>query len=329
MKLSITRDWRRGARQAAFALGIASGATALATLGAGYYAVRSLTGAHRSGPMDGYTVTPFETGVPYEDVSFAPPRGDYTLQAWWLPRPETARVIVASPGYRADKSQLVGIGSALWRAGFNVLVFDYNGHGSNRGIPVTLGYRELADFFGALNFARQRIPGARIGALGYSMGAAITIMGVARRADVQAVVADSPFATHTDVVNHKIEQAIHLPARPVATVADLLLPLVAGYHASDVAPVLEVAAIAPRPLLLIHGTADREIPVSHAYQMYEAAGEPKQLWLGEGADHCGAYFLDRPTYCQRVAQFFVSALGPAEAAPSPAQAASTERLTHP
>jgi uncharacterized protein len=75
-----------------------------------------------------------------------------------------------------------------------------------------------------------------------------------------------------------------------------------------VAPLRVVRQIAPRPLLLIHGTADQTIPVSHTQRLYDAAGAPKELWLADGAGHCGAYFLDRPGYCQRVTAFFATAL---------------------
>jgi hypothetical protein len=39
-------------------------------------------------------------------------------------------------------------------------------------------------------------------------------------------------------------------------------------------------------------------------RLYEAAGDPKGLWLVEGAGHCETYFLDREAYCDRVAAFF-------------------------
>src|SRR5690349_2385086 len=82
---------------------------------------------------------------------------------------------------RASKAQLVGIGSMIWRAGFNVLLFDYRGHGSDLGAPVTLGFREMNDFFAALDYTLGRMPDARIGVFGGSMGAAIAIMGSAQR----------------------------------------------------------------------------------------------------------------------------------------------------
>src|SRR5262249_3704790 len=196
--------------------------------------------------------------------------------------------------------------------GFNVLAFDYHGHGAGRGAPVTLAYREVRDFCGALDYVRERVPEARIGVIGFSMGASIAIMGSARRREGRAVVAGSSFTSHAEVVAHAIARVPHLPGRPLAWLADHFLGWRAGYRHSDVQPIHDVAAIAPRPLLIIHGAEDETIPVAHAYQIYEHAGQPKEIWIGAGGDHCGTYFLDRPGYCARVARFFERALGATE-----------------
>jgi fermentation-respiration switch protein FrsA (DUF1100 family) len=39
------------------------------------------------------------------------------------------------------------------------------------------------------------------------------------------------------------------------------------------------------PVLIVHGTADRVIPVEHGKRLYETAGDPKQLAIVEGAGH--------------------------------------------
>lgn len=46
-----------------------------------------------------------------------------------------------------------------------------------------------------------------------------------------------------------------------------------------------VAALAPRPLLLIHGEADKVVNVQDSVKLYAQAGEPKALKLFPGADH--------------------------------------------
>lgn len=314
--------WWRQVRRAAVGLGIAAGGALLGGAGVGYYVANELTKPARPTPSDDYVISPFETGADFEEISFPSERSGRQVRGWWLGRPETSRVIIGCAGYRGSRWQLVGIGTALWRAGFNTLLFDYPGHGVDLGRRVSLGYYELGDFLGVLDYVRGRLRDACIGVIGYSMGGAVGILGSARRPEVRALVTDSAFARHADVVAQAIYNTVHLPVGPLfASIADYFLPLLAGYHYADVEPITSVAAIAPRPLLIIHGTQDPTIPIEHARRLYAAAGEPKELWLGEGAVHCGTYFLDREAYVQRVTAFFERHLvGASEPADLPASA---------
>src|SRR5207253_3221554 len=81
-----------------------------------------------------------------------------------------------------------------------------------------------------------------------------------------------------------------------------------GYRVRDVEPLREVGLIAPRPLLLIHGEADSVTDPRDSRVLFDAAGEPKELWVTPGVEHCGTYFIDRAYYCARIATFFRQAL---------------------
>jgi pimeloyl-ACP methyl ester carboxylesterase len=269
-----------------------------------YYVVNLLTRPAKPGETVTYFYTPFEFGVTFEVVEFPAAGGEHAVQGWFLPHEGTRRVIVLCPGYRQHKSDLLGMAIYFWRSGYQVLLFDFYGHGHAWGKPVTLGHREVKDFLGAMDYVEQRVPGAIIGVIGYSMGAAVSIMGAARCPQVRALVADSPFARHWDVVGYNFTRVVRLPARPFLFLADHLMRLRAGYRFRDVEPLREVARIAPRPLLLIHGLKDMTIAPLESQRLYAAAGEPKELWLVEGAGHCGAYFEDRAYYCQRIGAFF-------------------------
>jgi len=81
---------------------------------------------------------------------------------------------------------------------------------------------------------------------------------------VDAVIADSPFA----------ELKRHLGPRsyPFHT---LLLPdlsLLTGINPEQVSPVKAIQDLSPRPPLLIHGDADRDIPVANSREILYAAG---------------------------------------------------------
>lgn len=299
-------------RRAAATTGVALGGALASGVGIGYIVAVALTRPRKPGPQDEYVMTPYETGVDFEPVAIPSTVGEHQIQGWWLTRPESDRVIICCHGYRGGKSELIGIATFLWREGFNVLLFDYNGHGSSSGAPVTLGYREMYDFMDALGYVKNRLPNARIGVFGASMGASLAILGAAQHPEILAVVADSPFATHTDVVSYHVQRVVRLPGRPFVRIADEFLYRMAGYRGSDVAPINAVASISPRPLLMFHGTDDHVTPVEQGIRVFEAAGEPKELVLGEGADHCGTYFLDRPAYSKRVIDFFIKALDAAQ-----------------
>ncbi|HJT58844.1 MAG TPA: alpha/beta hydrolase [Ktedonobacteraceae bacterium] len=268
------------------------------------YVVESLTRPRKSSPFDNYTFSPYELGLPAEAVTFSPLSGDHKVRGWYIPDAEATTTILVCPGYRSGISDVLGISAHLWKAGHNVLAFEYYGHGAEVGTQVTLGYREINDFLGAVAYAKERAPQTRLGVVAYSMGAAVAIMAAARNEDVEAIVADSAFATQWGVVDYNFRRAVRVPSAPFTWVADYLLGWRAGYHFHQVEPLRDIARIAPRPILIIHGGKDSIVSPADASLLYSAAGEPKELWFEPGADHCGVYFQDRIAYVKKVTEFF-------------------------
>ncbi len=272
--------------------------------GASIYIVETLIRPKKLSPFSDYTFSPFELDLPAETIEFPPRKGEHKVSGWFIARSGAETTILVSPGYRTGKTDMLGIAHFLWKSGHNVLVFEYYGHGAEVGTPVTLGYREMEDFMGAVAYAKERAPGTRLGVVGYSMGAAVTIMCSAHTPDIQAIVADSSFATHSSVVDYNVRRALHMPSAPFAWLTDYVLGWRAGYHFRQVEPLRDIASLAPRPILLIHGDRDSIVDPHDAPVLYAAAQEPKELWIVEGADHCGAYFNDRPAYLKKVFDFF-------------------------
>lgn len=299
------RGWLGPALAATGLAGVTTGVIAASST----YVVQQLTGIP---PVrDGLRMcfTPWEMGVPYEHVSF-PAEDGCTLRGWLLARPESHHFIVGLGGYRAHCADLLGVSTALWRAGYNVLLFDYRGHGDSDGRRVTLGHDETSDLHMALGWLRARHPEAWIGLLGYSMGGAVAILGGAAEPAVRAVVTDCAFCYQEEMIRLEWRRRFPLvPSWPVVDIVGALLPRLHGFHFRDVAPLAAVGRIAPRPLLLIHAREDGVVPIGDAYRLYEAAGEPKELWIVPGVPHCGAYFLDRAAYTARVIDFFDRAAG--------------------
>jgi fermentation-respiration switch protein FrsA (DUF1100 family) len=277
------------------ALGVPAAGASLATLAA-WATARRITAP---GPRERKFVTPWELGVPYEEVSFRTKDG-LLLRGWWLPAPEAKRTVIALHGHRGARHHCVGIGAALWRRGANVLLFDHRGRGSSEGKLMSLGYYETVDALAAIGYAHSKAPGLPLGLIGYSMGAAVALMSASRDERVGAVVADSPFASERELVRSLLRKQIGPLHSPIGALTERLLP----YDPGEIEPHREVAKIAPGATLFIHGQLDKTCDPSDSVRLYETAGKPKELWLLEGAGHCDAYFANREAYCERVAAFF-------------------------
>jgi uncharacterized protein len=277
------------------ALGAPAVGVSLTTL-ASWVTARRITAP---GPREDKFVTPWELGILYEDVAFGTEDG-LLLRGWWLPAPQAKMTVIALHGHRGARHHCVGIAAALWRRGANVLLFDHRGRGSSEGDFMSLGYFETLDAFAAVGYALSRAPGLPLGLIGYSMGAAVALMAAARDERVGAVVADSPFAFERGLIGALLRKQMGPLHPPVVALTERLLP----YDPGKVAPLREVAKIAPRASLFVHGLLDETCDPNDSLRLYEAAGDPKELWLLGEADHCGAYFADREAYCERVGSFF-------------------------
>jgi pimeloyl-ACP methyl ester carboxylesterase len=58
-----------------------------------------------------------------------------------------------------------------------------------------------------------------------------------------------------------------------------------GWNPVPMPPDAAAALISPVPLLIVHGDQDLYFPVDHARRLYEAAREPKELWIEPGFGH--------------------------------------------
>lgn len=289
-------------------LGIAGWLTAGAGLATGALAgftAWTLNAGRR--PFPPYTFTPFEIGASAEDLSFTATDG-VRLAGWWFDQPDSELVVICCHGHRGNKSDMLGIGPGLWRAGHTVMTFDFRGCGDSADGPQSLAHHEQRDLSAAIDLVQRRRPDARIAVVGFSMGAATAILTAATDERVEALVADSPFATMSDVVANGYRR-YRLPSQLLLTPANWVMRARYGYGFGQVRPLDAIRALAPRPILLLHGTDDRVIPYSHAELLAEAA-EPGtvELVTFEGVDHCGGYFIDRSGYIKRVDEFLRSAL---------------------
>jgi fermentation-respiration switch protein FrsA (DUF1100 family) len=219
--------------------------------------------------------------------------------------------IVLSHGFGQDEDQMLPWAAFLHDAGYSVLTYDMRARGHSGGSFVTLGAREQLDLVSAVTYlsGRHDVDSRRIGALGVSLGGATTILAAARDPRIRAVVDDCGFADIQNVVDASFTHFIHLPAFPFAPLTVTLAELRSGVNLSAIRPVDMIGRISPRPILIIHGTADTTITPDNSVRNYAAAGQPKELWLVPGATHAHSRDVAGAAYVHRVVAFFRRYLG--------------------
>jgi len=287
--------WRRGTAMLAAAVGVA-GIVALI----GEYGHRQITLSRRSDFRD----DPLRLGLSEaEEVELTAPDG-IRLKSWLFRSPAARSSVIALHGHGGNRHHLLPVAQLLF-PDFHVLLLDHRGHGESDGHRTTIGYEERMDVPPAIDALMERGLGP-VGIYGMSMGGAIAIQAAAEDPRVAAVLVDSPFAR----LRWAVEQSANLRGWPrlltpfLAFVGCLTTALHLRYRMEAFDPVEVVHRVAPRPLMIVHGTEDDVVPVASAHALHERADHPKELWLLEGLRHCKALDECYDEYGNRVRDFF-------------------------
>lgn len=247
-------------------------------------------------------VTPANYDMDYEDASFTTSDG-LTLRGWHIPSQNKAAVILIHP-IASNRIGVIGVAEVLARNGYGVLLFDLRAHGESDGEILPFGGNEAEDVRGAAAYlqARPDVDPNRIGAMGLSLGAQVSILGAADTAAIKAVVADGPCCTTFEDWPPP-ESFSDWLCVPYDLIFFPMLHWRTGV--SDPVSVQEaIAKISPRPILLIGGGSERNMLEHH----YGAADEPKTLWIIPEADHINGLNVRPEEYEKRIVRFFNQAL---------------------
>ncbi len=253
------------------------------------------------------TSSPENLGFDFEDISFRTFDG-LLLKGWLIPTtiPKPVGIIILCHGYTTNRQEMLPYAVWLRAAGFTTLSFDFRSMGESEGNMSSVGYHETEDLRAAVDYlaSTPELSGLPIGVLGISLGGAVAIMTAARDSRICAVVADAPYASLHDAIGDRSR----LFLGPLGPAGALMvrwwtrkwLPVA---H-RKVAPHEEIAAIAPRAVMLIQGTWDLTAPWRKSRAMYEKAGEPKSLWLLPRSLHARCLRDQPEEYARRVIAFF-------------------------
>lgn len=236
-------------------------------------------------------------GAHAEDIRFAL---DFDVPT--APAPAPRGTVVLLHGWMMDGGSLLPWSLRLAEAGYRTIAIDLRNHGRSGHGPSGYGTREAADVVDAVAALRARgeIAGP-LHLMGVSYGAATALFAAADPAlRAERVVAlesfDNAGTAIRDMVPHMLatepegwgQRALQhwMRWRTDAAALDAAIAQAGrALHLSlDRVDVGAALARAPACVLLVHGTADRHVPVAHGRALAAAAPHARYLEL-EGEDH--------------------------------------------
>lgn len=174
------------------------------------------------------------------------------------------------------------------REGFLVLIFNFRGAGLSEGDFDILGWaRDLEKGLNTL-YLRPEVDRKRVFLMGFSGGAAVSLYVAARHKEVAAVVSCASPAEFRDLSTAKGLEDFLIYARDVGIIRSPDFPRSRDEWKKSfktVRPIDWIDRIPPRSLLLIHGTRDDVVRVSHARRLCDKVKGKAELFIIEGAGH--------------------------------------------
>ena len=261
---------------------------------------------------------PGDLGLAYEDVQF-PAQDGVRIAGWFVPAPadstrKGATIVIVHGwlwnrlGMLADDflSDLLGSGPvdllrlayALHRHGYHVLMYDVRNHGESASAPpVSFGQEEAKDLLGALGYlnGRSDIDPARIGVIGFSMGANGLLYALPQTTQIKAGIAVQPVsaAPFSQRIAHDLLGPL---SKLVLPVVELMYQGAGGLYWRAYQPSFAAAGAGETPLLFVQGNGDRWGDVEDVARMAEVAPNARGPLFVDSANRFGGYqyLIDRP-----------------------------------
>jgi pimeloyl-ACP methyl ester carboxylesterase len=217
--------------------------------------------------------------------------GGVRLAGWYIPAGSdigpTGPTVILAHGWSSNKSAMLDRATVLHDA-YNLVIFDFRNHGQSEASDTTQGVRESGDVRAFVDWLVTNKAPEQIVLFGVSMGGASVLAEAAGDLRVDAVIAESTHATLADAIQARLDRSGYPLSVPGSWAALLGTLVRTGEDLSSVDPVISIARLGARPVLIISGGHDVSIGPEDPQQLLdsaERAGVAAELDMCEPAAH--------------------------------------------
>jgi fermentation-respiration switch protein FrsA (DUF1100 family) len=225
----------------------------------------------------------------------------------WQHRDTDKRVIIAMHGWRSSWSNDFGaISDFLMDMDCSILYAEQRGQGESGGKYMGFGMIERFDCLKWIKWVNDTLGGDYpIYLAGISMGASTVLMtaGFELPENVKGIIADCGFTSAHDIWKHVLEDNTYLSYRIHRRAVDEMCKKKISID-SNFYTTLDAMEECKVPVLFVHGTDDKFVPIDMTYRNYKACASKKRLFAVPGASHALSYIVDKEGYEREIKDFF-------------------------
>lgn len=207
---------------------------------------------------------------------------EYDLHVTLVKNPiPSDKYVIISHGFKSNRYGAVKYVDSYIDLGFNCIIYDMRDHGENAKATVSLGQFESEDLYKLIEDTYNRYGNIKLGLHGESMGAATSLMVLAKKPKVDFVVADCGFDNLYDLIHTSYSVAKVGFVLPSVNTA---MKLRYGYDMKKTSP--KDALVGNEvPVCFIHGEADTFILPENSQVNKAATAGYSELHLVPNAAH--------------------------------------------
>ncbi|MCR4935720.1 MAG: alpha/beta hydrolase [Oscillospiraceae bacterium] len=235
-------------------------------------------------------------------------RDGVRLVGHWFPAAQPRRLVLGFHGWHSAWNRDFSLSAPFFLdQGCSLLLVEQRAHGESGGDCIGYGLLERYDLLDWLDEleARGLGTGLPVYLAGVSMGATTVLLaaGLPLPEHVHGILADCGFTSAPEIWESVWSGALPLPYALLRGAVEHLASARLGCSVdADSTP--EALARSQKPVLLIHGLADRFVPPWMTERGYAAAAGPKRMLLVEGAGHALSYPTDPEAYQAALLDFW-------------------------
>jgi dipeptidyl aminopeptidase/acylaminoacyl peptidase len=220
------------------------------------------------------------------------------IRIWYYPSRNRAAVLILG-GLTGSLGNKIPTVETLLQAGYGIAQVDTRAC-SQPSALVTLGVDETLDAQAALELLKSfpEIDPDQIGVMGFSMGGSAAIRLMYHQNEVRSLVRDGGYARMSDMFQPQTGDGIS--EWIFRGMIGMMFNWQTGIDYKEINPINILPAISPRPILLVYGEKEAE----PGFAQFEAAMEPKTLWIVPGGTHGKNHLIAPQAYQEKILNFF-------------------------